>query len=552
MKKSEFVLVLDLGSDFIKLLEAEKKDLTIFIKSFSITPVPQELQKIESPNEPAYVDFLKNILAKNKITAKTAILCLSNRYVQIKNIVLPEMSDKELAESVRWEIKDLINMPLEDAVCDFNILHETKEANSKKLKLSIAVISKRLSEEYVLMINSLGLMPSAFVIEQQTAWAALRNMPEIRDKRTAAFIDVGAEKSCLSIFENGRIELIRSLPVSGRKFTSSIASRVKTLSGADLTIDIAEIIKCKYGIAFESGKTQEDINPPDVFAALRPLLEELVSELIRVFEYYKNEHEGKNVELLVFYGGGATMKGLLDYISKNIEVPVLSANPFTAGNLEIDTSCRQGLIDAGCYFVNSVGCLLAGEKSINLLPERIKEGFIIRSLHRKWIKAWAILMLSVAVIYVPIKISGLTRQASISRLKKSYMELSVQKKDLDKYNKMVSELNDEAELCIKLIKEEPYWDNIMKELASAVPGDIVLSSISFSSEAKGVYTSAKLPFVVDGIVKAKGARPEDLVTKFLYNLEKSGYFKRVKLEFSKEGKFQDEKIIEFRIACEIK
>jgi type IV pilus assembly protein PilM len=549
--KKESILVLDLGSANVKVVEAEIQSSKASIKHLSLNPLSLELQKTTSVTDPLYINFIKNIILKNKISATDAILCISNAHLELKNLVLPAMNDKELKVSVHWEIKDLINMSVDDAVIDYSVLQEFGQPQSKRMRLSVAALPKKISQEHVSLLDSLNLSPKAFFLEPQAAWNILKNMHEVHDRRTVALVDMGAEKTTVSVFDNGKLEVMRNMEISGKRFTENITTRVKKISGEALDVDQAESVKCKYGIALIEGQPEENINPPELFAALRPYLEDFVSELTRFFEYYKSEHEGKSVELIVLYGGGSKLKGLEDYISKNTGVTVLLPNSFKSGNFNFSVSGEEEIEKAGCFFVNALGCLNSSMKNINLIPEEVKEKVLIKKQIGKWIKTWVGLVACLAFVYVPVQLIGWYKQDNVSKLKKRYTDLSLQKSKLDSYNETVKDLNTKTVLCNKLLAEEPFWDDVLKELAGVLPGNVVINKITFALAGTS-YGSSKLPFVFEGIVYMKGAKTEEGVTKFLQNLEKSKYFHKVKLEFSKEGKIGEEKILEFSIGCEIK
>ena len=63
--------------------------------------------------------------------------------------------------------------------------------------------------------------------------------------------------------------------------------------------------------------------------AVTPVLEELVTELHRSLEFYRNRANGLGAEQLILCGGSAKLPGLADYLAApaNLDLPVVLANP---------------------------------------------------------------------------------------------------------------------------------------------------------------------------------------------------------------------------------
>lgn len=552
MKKPESVLVLDLGSSYIKLVEAQIQDTKPFIKTFSVTPVPHELRAIESINTPSYIDFIRKLITQRGISAKDTVLCISHPQLEVKNLILPRMSPNELKESIKWEIRDAFSVPIEEVVVDYAILGEQETHESKKMELCVAVVPNKVAREYISLLQSLGLNPLSFVLEPETSYQCLKDTKEFKDKKVIVLINLGAEKTISSVFEDSKLKLMRNLSVFGNRFTESIASRVKTTDGEGLSIEKAEIIKCKYGIPAITEITEENIRPQDIFSALRPSLEDLVSELTRFLEYYKSEHEGRNIETVAIYGGTSMLCGFSEYISKNIGIPVILPNIVNAGSIDSSGVQKEEFTKFGAFLVNGIGGVLVRDKSINLLPPEIKEQKQLKYEKGRWIKIWISLMAAFLMIYMPVSFSVWLKCRALTKLKIEYEKFSLCKEELDRYNTIVDKLNRKMTLCNKLLQNEPFWEDLLKELTSLVPDNIVIKELSFSTTEERSSGSQKLPLTIAGIAYKRDSSSEDALTQFLQNLEKSRYFNKIKLEFSKEGKIEEEIVLEFKIGCDIK
>jgi type IV pilus assembly protein PilM len=65
-----------------------------------------------------------------------------------------------------------------------------------------------------------------------------------------------------------------------------------------------------------------------IFTVIGPVLQELVNEVQRSFDYYRSRYKGETVDLVVLSGGTAKLKNIDAFLSKELKVRCEIANPF--------------------------------------------------------------------------------------------------------------------------------------------------------------------------------------------------------------------------------
>ena len=82
---------------------------------------------------------------------------------------------------------------------------------------------------------------------------------------------------------------------------------------------------------------QSPIDPRkvEVFRAIYPLLEELVSEIRRSIEYFRSRNPDADVQMIVLCGGGAIMPNLDQFIATAVGIPTVVGNPFKGVQLQV-------------------------------------------------------------------------------------------------------------------------------------------------------------------------------------------------------------------------
>ena len=135
-------------------------------------------------------------------------------------------------------------------------------------------------------------------------------------------IDFGATRTSFIIFSEHSLRFTTSLPISSQQFTETIAAGLK------VSLEQAEELKKKYGISGAKGK--------EIFNILSPNLANLASQIKKYIDYYQthpsHEHlmsNGKNLEKIVICGGGSSLKGLNDFLSKELQLKIIIGNPWS-------------------------------------------------------------------------------------------------------------------------------------------------------------------------------------------------------------------------------
>jgi type IV pilus assembly protein PilM len=73
--------------------------------------------------------------------------------------------------------------------------------------------------------------------------------------------------------------------------------------------------------------SEEDVLRAQITDAIMPVLQELVTELRRSLDFYRNRANGLGAQQIVLTGGTARMPGLAEYLAANLETPVVVADP---------------------------------------------------------------------------------------------------------------------------------------------------------------------------------------------------------------------------------
>ncbi|GAA6134669.1 hypothetical protein NBRC116188_14580 [Oceaniserpentilla sp. 4NH20-0058] len=162
------------------------------------------------------LSYVKSWVTQHKLKNADCYVVLDQDEYELELIECPPVEEDELPEAVRWRLKDLINLPIEDAAID--IFHLPDDAYRGRMKmLYVVAASKTLIEKKIQFIKDCGLDLKIIDIEE----LALRNlsllMPEA-EQGTVAFISLKENNGQIHMFSHEGMYLTRLIEMGYSSF----------------------------------------------------------------------------------------------------------------------------------------------------------------------------------------------------------------------------------------------------------------------------------------------------------------------------------------------
>jgi hypothetical protein len=364
-------------------------------------------------------------------------------------------------------------------------------------------------------ISPVSLIPVPLALQR------LAEVPYAKEGRILCFIDIGALHTELVILKGKNLIFSHKIPIAGRDFTRAMTGVLVSDRGrTGLTLEEAEKIKQEIGIPSEAEAKiiNDKISTAQILSMLRAPLEQLVNEIERCLDYYREESGGGQIESLVLFGRGASLGGLTQFLSSELGIEVKLGNSLEGLKVEPNAIPERGKISYSLAV--AIGAALSEARGINLLPPELKEE-TKRMFKRTTFEVTAsVVILVLAFIYIGmrIKLSNYQKRVTVAKLELSSMEPQLKQARV-----------------FSLLADEPYWEDIFKELSNLVPSDVYITNLSMGGK----------------VITLKGIAPseqgQEYISNFILALEK-GIFKNVKLVTTREIKGKTTKQ-EFALTC---
>lgn len=315
------VLSIDIGSKNIKIVLAKQNKNNVLVEKATLIQTPHNSYK---DGNILNMESLKSVINKyiknENIKAKKTICTVQSTSIINREIVLPiAKKEEEMNTMVRFEIEQYLPIMFDDYVIEYKILEIFSEENIKKGRITVAALPKTIAEDYLKLVKELNLIPVALDMNSNAVSKLYESKVTINNEnssfdKTVAVIDIGHNHINLNMISNGVLEFSRVIPVGSSEIDTTIANM------SNVSLEEAEKRKIE-------NSNLNNINNLISLEMLNDVVKDSVNtwmqEIRRLFRYYKNIKRENKIEEIYLYGGGADIKGLEDYLEKELDIPVV-------------------------------------------------------------------------------------------------------------------------------------------------------------------------------------------------------------------------------------
>jgi len=307
---------LDIGSGAIKLVQLKKLKQGYRLQKFGILPIDPELIVDGAVMDATQVvSAIRELVGREAVKVKKVAFSVSGHSVIVKKIDLPLMTEEELQESIKWEAEQFIPFDINDVNIDFHIL-KTPDFQREAGQMSVLLVAVKKDKlmDYMNLVLEAGLQP---VIGDVDSFA-LENMCllnyDFAEGETVSIVNVGASVMNISVLKGGVFSFTRDISIGGKQYNEVLQRE------ADLSFDQAERAKRAEEI--------EGVDGPQVNEIVQRLNFDLVSEMLRSFDYFKTASPNESIDRILVSGGSARLPDLIPLITERLAIKAELIDPF--------------------------------------------------------------------------------------------------------------------------------------------------------------------------------------------------------------------------------
>ncbi|MDP6933440.1 MAG: pilus assembly protein PilM [Myxococcota bacterium] len=346
------VVGVDLGSHSIKLAVLEGGFGRYELSDYQTVPVPQDGSSVPSLDERLQV--LDELLSDMNADTHTIFAShFPTEMASVRVITLPFADRAQVEKTLPFEVENQTPFDLDAMLMAHRILK--LEAGSSQVLVALAertAISERLT-----MMGSHGADPRHLILDSEA-------LGGLADGGTQVLIDMGHERTLLTLCHQGTTLAVRGLSHGGRDLTLALMEQGLGWTDAERVKHQVVLGPEGESVAVEAQWSEDAATPTGTPAtpreasrilarALAPLLTDLRATLIGL-----EDHHGLEIEEILLSGGASRLKGLVELLREDLGVPI-RPTPVTNRAQDLGLSAELALCHA---LAQKGGSQTAGEE----------------------------------------------------------------------------------------------------------------------------------------------------------------------------------------------
>jgi len=164
----------------------------------------------ESYDEGQWQTALERVLKDQKIDGPLYI-SLSGNFYNLLLIDAPDVPAEEMADAIKWRVKDLINQPIDSVSVQYFTLPEDAYRGRMNM-VYVAVVENAIIKQVVTVCDDLGLDIQSITIED----LSLSNLvfsAGVTEGDSTGIVSLGAHEGQMRLLEYGNLYLARNLDI---------------------------------------------------------------------------------------------------------------------------------------------------------------------------------------------------------------------------------------------------------------------------------------------------------------------------------------------------
>ncbi len=400
MAKKSSVWGIEIGQSAIKALRCRLDGDSVVAEAFDYIEYPKILSQPEAEPEVLVREALETFVSRNDLKKCRVALSVPGQSGLAKFFKPPPVELKKIPDIVKYEAKQQIPFDLKDVIWDYQLMSGGDISDGFALESEVGLFAMKRDA----VMRALKPLQAANIEIDllQLAPLSIYNMVTFDKGLTSADVPYDSENPPKStvvlamgtdatdlIVTNGYRVWQRSMPLGGNHFTRQLTKDLK------LTFAKAEHLK---------RNAMEADDPKLVFQAMRPVFNDLVTEVQRSMGFFRSLNKKAEIGSILMLGNSVKLPGLSQYLSKNLAMDVQVLDTFeqlTGEEVIAAPAFKEHLPAFGPVYGLCLQMLGNGPTQTNLVPSEILKERLIRSKKPWAVAAASLLMLGFAANLLP-------------------------------------------------------------------------------------------------------------------------------------------------------
>ena len=319
------IVGLDIGSKFVKAVQLSETSGQYKITEFGIAEIPPQV---------SVADVVNELFGRKSFKTKRVVSSVSGRFVFVRYISMPVMTDEELANAAKYELGKYIPVEVDEVLHDSQKLEELppQEGQEPEMRVLLVAAKRTFIDEHVAVVETAGLQPAivdvdSFALGNAYELSGMVNPAAVAQGKLVALVDIGASKTNINIMSDSVSYFTREFYKGGDDLTDAVSKK--------LSLEAREAENLKRNPGGELDKVQE---------CLGGVIEDICHDINISVDYFENQYD-KKVEEIYITGGASNTPNLAETLERTVQKPVNRWNPAQHFPLELSRESEQEFQD---------------------------------------------------------------------------------------------------------------------------------------------------------------------------------------------------------------
>ena len=445
---SKTFLAMDMGAGTLRAAEFEPTaEGGIRLVRFGVKPLGLEGSS-ERSRPKALEKAASELFEEVGFGAKTGVVAAPGFQVLSKPVRIPKVDNTKVAQLIKFEAKQNIPFPLEEAAWDHYTMGVAK---SGEIEVLLSALKSEAANGIIEVAKARGVNIEMIDTAQAAIVNAFRyNYSDLEG--CSMVLDIGAKTTHVLFFEGEKF-FFRTINIGANSITQEFATETK------MRFSQAEEIKLQKGLVGLGGAYAEPDDPHE--AALSKIARQVMTRLHvqvnQTIQFWQKQQGGSAPERLFLHGGASIMSYLPEFFAEKLQIPIEYFNPFLGMEIDQDSVDVAALEQVGHTFAQLTGLAVRMVANcpleMNLMPGSARTQ---QELQRKKPYFYAAAACFVAAIWAGVYFNTTVNKAQEAEvdelallspkyedpkraLKKTIDDIDTKIREADQFNKWISD-----------------------------------------------------------------------------------------------------------------
>lgn len=328
---------LDIGTTGVRVAQLSKSAGGWSLVKYGVAPVDIKVASSDAPEDQKRLgSVITALITQVGIREHNVVVGIPSNKMFATIVELPEMSEEELASTIKYQAEQYVPMSLDEAKIDWAVLGKSVN-DSTKNEVLLASVSNKFSESRLDLIEGLGL--NVVAIEPDSL-ALVRSLLPPGQKDAQLIIDVGDFSTDIVMTLEEAPRLIRSLPVGMQTFAKAASQNL------NIDDNQANQFIMKFGLYPDRLEGQ-------ILKALDATLEQFVVEITKSVKFFQTRYPHSPVASIILSGYALSIPAFGEYLTSKTNIAAQPGNPWR--NVSYASSVQEGLQQVAPQFAVAIG-----------------------------------------------------------------------------------------------------------------------------------------------------------------------------------------------------